>query len=274
VLRWTKWPGYWLLAWINQRKGSFVDDLQSEKEQLEEMRAWWAEYGKIIIAGIVIGIGGLIGFNKYNADILAAQLAASERYETLVGHVVDGDLDDAEAVADDLAVNYADTTYAAQSKLALARLYMDQNRDQDAADTLQELLAISADEGLQNIGRLRLASVLLYQEKAQDVVDLLADIDSPAFAALADEALGDAYTMLGDYKNAADAYNRALADPSPSSTVDRALVQMKLVDLPEVAEVAAVADEAEAAAEEPAEAEAVEEAEAPAEPAAEGGESE
>ena len=250
-----------------------MDDLQSEKEQLEEMRAWWAAYGKVVIAGIVIGIGGLIGFTKYNADVLAAQVAASERYEILVDHVVDGDLDGAEAVADDLAANYADTTYAAQSKLALARLYMDQNRDQDAADTLQELLAMGADEGLQNIGRLRLASVLLYQEKAQEVVDLLEDVDSPAFAALTDEALGDAYTMLGDTTKAADAYNRALTDPSPSPTIDRALVQMKLVDLPQVAEVAAVSEEAD----ESEEAEAAEETEEPAEsaePMAEDGESE
>ena len=211
-----------------------MDELQSEKEQIEEMRAWWSEYGKVVIAGIVIGVGGLIGFNQYNASQLESQLAASELYETLVGHVVDGDLDGAEFVADDLVANYADTAYAAQSKLALARLYMDQNRDQDAADSLRELLAMSADEGLQNIGRLRLARVLLYQDKAQEVVDLLEGLDAPSFAALKDEALGDAYAALGDYKQAADAYNRALTDPSPSPTIDPALVQMKLIDLPEV----------------------------------------
>ena len=211
-----------------------MDDLQSEKEQIEEMRAWWSEYGKVVIAGVVIGIAGLIGFNQYNASQLEAQVAASELYETLVGHVVDGDLDGAEFVADDLVANYADTAYAAQSKLALARLYMDQNRDQDAADSLSELLAMDADDGLQNIGRLRLARVLLYQDKAQEVVDLLEGIDAPSFAALTNEALGDAYAALGDYQQAADAYNRALTDPSPSPTIDPALVQMKLIDLPEV----------------------------------------
>ena len=220
-----------------------MDDLQSEKEQIEEMRAWWAEYGKVVIAGVVIGVAGLIGFNQYNAGKLATQIEASERYEELVTHVVDGDLDDAEFVADDLVANYADTTYAAQSKLAMARLYMDQNRDQDAADTLRELLAMNADENLQNIGRLRLADVLLYQEKAEEVVELLQDMDEPAFAALTNEALGDAYTALGEYEKAADAYNKALVDPSPTPTSDRSLVQMKLIDLPQV--VVADANEAE-----------------------------
>lgn len=224
-----------------------MDDLQSEKEQIEEMRAWWADYGKMVIGGIVIGIAALIGFNQYNASTLETQIEASERFETLVGHVVDGDVDAAKFVADDLAANYSDTTYAAQSKLALARLYMDQNRDEDAAETLRQLLAMSADENLQSIGRLRLASVLLYQEKAEEVVTLLEDFDSPAFAGLTDESLGDAYTALGEYEKAADAYNRALADPSPVPSVDRALVQMKLADLPQV--VVAEADDAESPAE-------------------------
>jgi hypothetical protein len=52
---------------------------------------------------------------------------------------------------------------------------------------------------------------------------------------------------LGEYEKAADAYNRALADPSPSPSVDRALVQMKLTYLPQV--VVAEADDAEAPAE-------------------------
>jgi predicted negative regulator of RcsB-dependent stress response len=93
---------------------------------------------------------------------------------------------------------------------------------------------MSADESLQNIGRLRLASVLLYQDRAQEVIDLFEGVDAPSFAALTNETLGDAYAALGDYKQAADAYNRALADPSPSPTIDAALVQMKLLDLPAV----------------------------------------
>ena len=220
-----------------------MDDLQSEKEQLEEMRAWWSEYGRVVIAGIVIAIGGLIGYDQYTDSQTASQVAASELFETLVIHVAGGDLDGAESVADDLVNNYSDTSYAAQSRLAMARLYMDQNRDQDAADVLNELLAMGADEGLTNIGRLRLARVLLYQDKPQDVADLLEGTNVDAFAGLTDELLGDAYTALGHYDEAGDAYRRALADPSPNPTVDRALVQMKLVDLPEtVAAESAVED--------------------------------
>jgi predicted negative regulator of RcsB-dependent stress response len=235
-----------------------VDDLQSEKEQLEEMRAWWTEYGRYVIAGVVIAVGLLFGFNQYQSSKLAAQVEASVLYESLTVHVSDGDLDNAESVADDLASNYANTAYAAQSNLAMAKLYMDKNRDQDAADVLNELLHMRGNKALKQVGRLRLARILLYQDKPQEVVDLLADQDDAAFAGLFAEMRGDAFAALGQITTAGDEYRTALADTS--QTINRGIVQMKLLDLPDA----------------PAAAPAVTEPEQQAEPAVEGegGESE
>jgi len=220
-----------------------VDNLQSEKEQIDEMKAWWAENGRYVIAGVVIAVGLLIGFNQYKSSKLEAQIEASELFESLAEHVFEGDLDDSQSVADELANNYANTAYAAQSKLAMARLYMDKNRDQDAADALRDLLAMRGNGELKHIGRLRLARILLYQDKAQDVIDLLTDQGNAAFTGLYAEMRGDAYAALGQVTEAGDAYRVAMADTTQS--VNRALVQMKLLDLPEV--VAAVEPASEAA---------------------------
>lgn len=222
-----------------------MDDLTSEKEQIEQLRAWWSEYYLVVIAGVAIAIGGLLGFNYYKGTRLDAQLVASELFEQLAGHVASGDLDAAESVASDLVTDYPSTPYAAQSRLAMARLYMDQNRDQDAVDVLNEVLAMPGAEDLRGVARLRLARVLLYQEKARDVVDLLQAADDPAFAGLYNEVLGDAYAALGDYTKAAEAYGRAMADPSSNSVIDRSVVQMKLNDLPETVATIAEGGEAE-----------------------------
>ena len=213
-----------------------MDDLQSEKEQIEELRAWWGEYGLYIIVGIVIAVAGVFGWNQYKTSKLAAQVAASELYETLTVHVDDGDLEDAVKVADELANDYANTAYAAQSKLAMARLYMDKNRDQDAAAALSDLVAMRGNRELKLLGRLRLARVLLYQEKPQEVVDLLESQNDEAFRGLYSEVLGDAYAQLGRVDEAAESYQTALADTT--QTVNRMLVQMKLSDLPASAEAA------------------------------------
>ncbi len=208
-----------------------MDDLQSEKEQLDEIRAWWADYGRYVIAGVVIAVALMVGLNQYKSNKLTAEIEASALFESLAGHVFEGELDDAERVADELANNYANTTYAAQSRLAMARLYMDKNRDQDAADVLQELLAMRGNGALRHVGRMRLARVLLYQDKPQEVIDLLVGQDNKAFAGLYAEALGDAFAALGQVEAAGESYRIALADTS--QTVNRGLVQMKLIDLPD-----------------------------------------
>lgn len=210
-----------------------MDDLLSEKEQLEQIRSWWSEYGGYIIGGLGLGIAILVGFNYYENSKREAQLASSALYERLTGHVVDGDLGEAERVTDQLATEYPGTSYAAQAKLALARLFMEQNRDQDAADVLQALVDSDADEATRNVGRTRLARVLLYQGDAQGVVDLLEGQASEAFAALWNDLLGDAYRELGRIEDAEAAYQAVMLDPMAQATVDQRLVQWKMLDLPE-----------------------------------------
>ncbi len=206
---------------------------ETEQQQIDEMKAWWSEYGNYVIAGIVIAVGLIIGFNLYKSNKLEAQVAASELFEDLSGYVADGDLEDAESVAGQLASNYANTAYAAQSRLAMARLYMDNNRDEDAATALRELLEMRGHGPLKHIGRTRLARILLYQEKPQDVLDLLEGQDNEAFAGLYAEARGDAHVALGQFAEADEAYREALA--AGGGTVNAGLVQMKLLDLPEIA---------------------------------------
>ena len=210
-----------------------MDDLLSEKEQIEQIRSWWSEYGGYIIGGLGLGIAILAGFNYYENSKIESQLAGSAMYESLTGRVVAGDVDEAERIADQLATEHPGTSYAAQAKLALARLFMEKNRDQDAADALRELLDSDADAAVKDVGRTRLARVLLYQGNAQAVVDLLEGQESEAFAALWNELLGDAYSELGRIDDAQAAYQRVMLDPLAQATVDQRLVQWKMLDLAE-----------------------------------------
>jgi predicted negative regulator of RcsB-dependent stress response len=211
-----------------------VDDLLSEKEQIDQIRGWWSEYGGYIIFGVAAGALLLFGWNYYQDSKLEAQLEASALYESLTNSVASGNLEQAEIAADELGTSFADTTYEAQSKLAMARLYMDKNRDQDAADALSALLAGSASPELKNLARLRLARILLYQDKAQEVVDLLEGQEHAGFAPAYNEVLGDAYHALGRVAEAETAYQAVLLDPLAQGTIDQQLVQWKALDLPQV----------------------------------------
>ncbi len=227
-----------------------MDELLSEKEQLERMRTWWSDNGSSVIGGIVLGVLILFGWNFYKSDRLNAQIEASSLYDELAILVEGGNLDEAESVADDLATSYANTSYVAQSKLAMARLYMEKNRDLDAADVLYELLALGGNEELKHVGRVRLAKILLYQDRADEIIALLADQSNAAFAARFAEALGDAYVASNRYDDAREAYRRALAETSGVPTVDQTFVQLKLLDVPKAigtAEIMSAVDESDTA---------------------------
>jgi predicted negative regulator of RcsB-dependent stress response len=231
-----------------------VEDL-SEKEQLEAMRAWWKENGRYVISGIVLGVVILGSWNRWQAHQESTGLEASVLYETLAGEVDDGDLEDAETAAANIYDNYSSTTYASLARLAMAKLYMENGRDQDAADTLNELLAshsrsdmpligplqaflgVADLSDLQMVGRLRLAKIYLYQDKQDEAIELLSGSEDSAFSARYSEILGDAHAALGQVTEATAAYERAMLDDVGAPTVDRALVRMKIVDLPDDAPV-------------------------------------
>lgn len=210
-----------------------MEDL-SEKEQIEVIRSWWRENGRYVISGIVIGAGLLFGWNYWNDQQRAAEVGASSLYETLLAEVSDSDVTAAEAAAQRLFEEFDSTTYALQARLAMSRLYMDTGRDEDAADELRQLLASGREPEMEMVARLRLAKILLYQGKPDEVVPLLEGYRDTAFAARYSEALGDAYLAQERIEDAAEAYTAALADSPNAPTVDRTLIQMKLYDLPEV----------------------------------------
>jgi predicted negative regulator of RcsB-dependent stress response len=226
---------------LNKRKAMLVNDL-SEKEQLEFLRAWWSENGRYVIGGVVLGVAILFGWNQWQSSLSEAQIEASMMYEEVMSSVGAGDVEAAVAAAGELSGKHPDSAYTSQARLAMARLYMDKGRDQDAANVLRDLVEAAGDSEVGLIGRLRLAKILLYQDKAGDVVELLADHRDNAFAARFNEVLGDAYVALKSYTEAQAAYAAALTEDRGSQTIDSGLLQLKINDLPAASEVASISE--------------------------------
>jgi len=222
-----------------------VNDL-SEKEQLDELRAWWQENRAWIIGGVAIGLAAIIGFRMYSTQQLNSALEASAHFEALAEEVADNDLAGSETLANTLFTEYDDTVYASQARLAMARLYMDSGRDADAAEVLGPLARSGGDDPLALVARLRLARVLLFQEKPQQALELLDLPSDTAFTARFNELIGDAHFALGNMEEAAAAYEAVLADINGQQTINVDVVRMKLNDLPDTSEAEPMADAGEA----------------------------
>ena len=208
-----------------------MEDL-SEKEQIEAVRNWWSENGNFVIGGVVVGVAIIFGWNSWQANVANTEVSASTLFEEVMDSAGRGFLDPAVEAGEALFSDYNDTAYADQARLALARMYMDSGRDQDAADVLEPLANDTSGDELALVARLRLAKILLYQDKADEVIALIENQPESAFSARFNEVLGDAYFATGRYEEAEAAYIAALNDSPVARTVDVALIQLKINDLP------------------------------------------
>jgi len=210
-----------------------VDEFLSEKEQIQYIREWWQENRSYILTALIIVIGGVTGNNAWKSSVTEKQLSASSLYESLVVEISENNLEAGEMIADQISEDYSDTVYYEKAKLAMAYFYMSQSRDEDAANSLRNILSKSSDSELSLIAEMRLAKIMLYQKKYQEVIDMLKGNIGHAFETKYSELLGDAYFGLEEFDKAEFAYMAALKNTNQAQIVDASLIQMKINDLPD-----------------------------------------
>jgi len=207
-----------------------VDELLSEKEQLEAIREWWRDNGWYLVGGAALGVLALVGWNQYSAYRDAQREAAGALYVELRTAASDDADDEARSILSEMREDYPGSAYTDQAGLMVAVLRLDSGQVRGAAEELRYVMESTSDVELGLIARLRLARVLADQQDYAEAMTTL-DVDSGSFSARYDEVRGDIHVALGDTESARTAYNAALSG-TETNTVDRNLVQMKLDDLP------------------------------------------
>ena len=210
-----------------------MDEFLSEKEQIQYIREWWQENRSYILTALIIVIGGVTGNNAWKSSVTEKQLSASSLYESLAVEISENNLEAGEMISDQISEDYSDTVYYEKAKLAMAYFYMSQSRDEDAANSLRSILSKSSDSELSLIAEMRLAKIMLYQKKYQEVIDMLKGNIGHAFETKYSELLGDAYFGLEEFDKAEFAYMAALKNTNQAQIVDASLIQMKINDLPD-----------------------------------------
>lgn len=204
-----------------------MDDYLSEKEQIQKIRQWWNENGAFVIAGLVLGIGGLTGWNYWQSWQLRQAEEAAALYQELRSSADAGDRESAMTSLESLLADYGSTPYVDQSRLMLARLNVEQGDLSAAAGLLEALVAETRDPELERIGRIRLARVLIADQRADDALDVL-DLDrAGVFTGRFHELRGDILADRGETAAAREEYGLALAIAS-AGVVDAQAVRLKL----------------------------------------------
>lgn len=202
----------------------------TEEEQIEALKNWWKQNGVAVIAGLVIGLGGLFGW-RYWADYKDTRAEqAGVIYEQVLNNLGREEYDKAGEFATQILTLYDDTAYGPLASLALAKVAAAGGDSNGAQARLQWVLDNADDAELQHVARLRLARLRLAQGDAAGAKDLVSRVEAGTFAAAYQELLGDIHVMLEEYAQAREAYQQSLTLLPPNSQ-DRRLVKLKLDDL-------------------------------------------
>lgn len=208
-----------------------MDEYLSEKEQLEQIREWWSEYGWYLIGGALLGGVLLLGWTQFRGYQERRVQAASALYDELMGAVTDRAGAQATDLLAELRAEHASSPYADQAGLLVASLRLDQQQPEAAVDELRFVLENTDDAELALVIRQRLARLLLHMEQYDDALALLDDLEPSRFSGRFSELRGDIYLAQGNVDQARAAYLEAF-NAEHTDVLDRNLLQMKIDDLP------------------------------------------
>lgn len=201
----------------------------TDDEQVEVLKKWWKENGTAIVIGVVIGIGGIIGFWKWTEYTETQALAASALYDEFITAITDEKLDVSSSY-ESLKKDYEGTSYAALAALRMAAIDYGKKDTEKAVDHLRWATAHPGHDSIEHIARVRLAKMLVTKNELDEAEKLLKDVSEPAFDAQYAAIRGDIHNKRGNVEQARSSYQLALASTSFSGK-QREYVQMKLDDL-------------------------------------------
>lgn len=201
-------------------------DLQ-EQEQIDELKAFWKQYGNLITWTITLVLAAFAAWNGWNWWQREQAAKASVMFEALDRAIEAGDTDKAARLFGDIRQNYPRTALAQQGGLLTARLQADKGQAEAARSTLAWLAEQASDEDYRALARLRLAGLLLDQKSYDDALKQLDGIKSADYAALVADRRGDILLAQGKKAEALQAWQTAWK--AMDATLDyRRVVEAKL----------------------------------------------
>ena len=208
-----------------------MDENLTDQQQADRVKQWLLENGPFILGGLLLGLGGLFGWNWWQDYQVRRGVEAADMYQQVIRAVQSSQPVRATELEDQLESDYSGTPYVDLSRFAIARMYMDRNEPGQAASYLQEIVDSTDDINLRRVAQLRLARVYHQMQDYEAGLAALQDIDeNSAFATRFHEVRGDIYAAMGRTADARAQYEEAINAVEPG-VVDRGYVQAKLNSL-------------------------------------------
>ena len=187
-------------------------DLQ-EQEQIDQLKAFWNQYGNLITWTLILALSGFAAWNGWNWWQRSQAAKASAMFDELDRAAQAADVERAARVFADLKERFPGTAYAQQGSLLAARVQAEKGQADAALATLAWAADNASEDEYRTIARLRAAGLLLDKKQYESA---LAQLDAAAqgknakaFEALVADRRGDVLLAQGKKDEARKAYEVA-----------------------------------------------------------------
>ena len=198
-----------------------------EQEQLDQLKAFWNQYGNFITWGLIVVLGIFAGWNFYQRWLTNQSAQASALFDELDRVAQSKDLTKIERVFSDLKEKFPSTAYAPQGGLMVAKVQFDAGKLDEAKAALNWVAEKSSDDGYQAIARLRLSGILIEGKLLDDALKQLSGTFPAEFSGLVADRKGDVLSLQGKTSQAKAEYEKAYKAFDEKSEYRR-LLEVKL----------------------------------------------
>ena len=208
-------------------------DLQ-EQEQVDQLKAFWKQYGNLIAWTLILALGGFAAWNGWNWWQREQGSKASSMFDELERAAQAGDAERSARVFADLKERFARTAYASQGALLAAKVQAEKGQADAALTSLAWAADNASEDEIRTLARLRAAGLLM-DKKQYDAA--LTQLDAAAsgknakeFEALVADRRGDVFMAQGKQDEARKAFE--VAYKAMDEKIDyRRLIDAKLTAL-------------------------------------------
>ena len=181
----------------------------TEEQQIEQLKDWWKDNGTPLIVGAVLGLSGFFGYKYWTEKQIALQESASDLYVTVAEQLEKKDTVKLLEAAQAVKTQYPSTSYAILSAFHIAKAAVDKKELDKAVTELTWVVDNHSSNELVEIAKIRLARVLIAQQKADQALPLLDFANDSGYFEFASIVKGDALLALGKKAEALEAYRAA-----------------------------------------------------------------
>lgn len=202
-----------------------------EQEQLAELKAWWRQYGNLVIAAITLVLLAFAAWNAWTWHQRNQSAQAAGFYAELQKAARAGDAKAARDAAGTILEQFPRTHYGPMAALLSAKVHFQTGDLKTARAQLQWAVDNARSDDVKAIARIRLANVLIDEGALDEASRALEPAVPDAFSAAVAATRGDVFALQKKPAEARAAYKQALDKRDLLDPTLREVIQMKLDSL-------------------------------------------